>query len=222
VGRPDARLYQKRPFAWTHSYALVWLIIRSEFGLGNDPTRHPDHFYGGPAEYVLLGRPSAVGHAACRFSSEWPPPGVRDRRAANPGHRAGPAGPAPPVPGHHHRWRPSLQPCTLTSSTSPTAASIAAVDHQGCQRRRLTAAGLLPRRQQPPRPNQGHRPLHPPRGPRRTQAGPAFLTTSELWLRTDPPLPLNVDGDIRGHTLARITLAPEALHIVVAPSFPDT
>jgi diacylglycerol kinase (ATP) len=49
-----------------------------------------------------------------------------------------------------------------------------------------------------------------------------LLTTSELWLRTDPPLPLNVDGDIRGHTLARITLAPEALRVVVAPSFPDT
>jgi diacylglycerol kinase (ATP) len=39
-----------------------------------------------------------------------------------------------------------------------------------------------------------------PRGIRRTWAEPAFLAVSELWLETDPPLPLDVDGEIHGHT----------------------
>ncbi len=59
-------------------------------------------------------------------------------------------------------------------------------------------------------------------GTRRTYAEPAFLATSELWLHTDPPLPLDIDGEIRGHTPVRITLAPNALRVMVAPGFPDT
>ncbi len=59
-------------------------------------------------------------------------------------------------------------------------------------------------------------------GARRTLTEPAFLAVSELWLHTDPPLPLDVDGEIRGHTPARIALAPEALRVMVAPGFPDT
>jgi len=59
-------------------------------------------------------------------------------------------------------------------------------------------------------------------GGRRTLAEPAFLAVSELWLDTDPPLPLDVDGEIRGRTPARIALAPEALRVMVAPGFPDT
>jgi YegS/Rv2252/BmrU family lipid kinase len=59
-------------------------------------------------------------------------------------------------------------------------------------------------------------------GARRSLTEPAFLAVSELWLHTDPPLPLDVDGEIRGHTPARITLAPEALRVMVAPGFPDT
>jgi YegS/Rv2252/BmrU family lipid kinase len=59
-------------------------------------------------------------------------------------------------------------------------------------------------------------------GARRNQAEPAFVATSELWLHTDPPLPLDVDGEIRGQTPARITLAPNALRVMVAPDFPDT
>jgi diacylglycerol kinase family enzyme len=50
---------------------------------------------------------------------------------------------------------------------------------------------------------------------------PAFLAVRELWLHTDPPLPLDVDGEIRGRTPMRITLAPEALRVMVAPAFPD-
>jgi diacylglycerol kinase (ATP) len=59
-------------------------------------------------------------------------------------------------------------------------------------------------------------------GARRTLTEPAFLAVSDLWLHTDPPLPLDVDGEIRGYTPARITLAPNALRVMVAPGFPDT
>jgi diacylglycerol kinase (ATP) len=63
---------------------------------------------------------------------------------------------------------------------------------------------------------------HAARGARRTWAEPAFLAVSELWLETDPPLPLDVDGEVRGRTPARITLAAEALRVMVRPDFPDT
>ena len=59
-------------------------------------------------------------------------------------------------------------------------------------------------------------------GARRTLAEPAFLAVSDLWLDTDPPLPLDVDGEILGHTPARITLAPNALRVMVEPGFLDT
>ena len=59
-------------------------------------------------------------------------------------------------------------------------------------------------------------------GARRTMKEPAFLAVSELWLDTDPALPLDVDGEIRAHTPARITLAANALRVMVAPSFHDT
>ena len=53
-------------------------------------------------------------------------------------------------------------------------------------------------------------------------AEPAFLAVSELWLDTDPPLPLDVDGEIRGTTPTRIVLAPNALRVMVTPDFPGT
>jgi diacylglycerol kinase (ATP) len=59
-------------------------------------------------------------------------------------------------------------------------------------------------------------------GGRRTLKEPAFLAVSELWLDTDPHLPLDVDGEIRAHTPARITLAAQALRVMVAPGFHDT
>jgi YegS/Rv2252/BmrU family lipid kinase len=59
-------------------------------------------------------------------------------------------------------------------------------------------------------------------GGRRTLREPAFLAVRELWLHTDPPLPLDVDGEIRGQTPVRIVLAPQALRIMVATAFPDT
>jgi diacylglycerol kinase (ATP) len=59
-------------------------------------------------------------------------------------------------------------------------------------------------------------------GARRTWKEPAFLAVRELWLDTDPPLPLDVDGEIRGRTPVRIALAPQALRVMVAPDFPDS
>jgi YegS/Rv2252/BmrU family lipid kinase len=58
-------------------------------------------------------------------------------------------------------------------------------------------------------------------GARRAQAEPAFLVTSELYLDTEPSLPVDIDGEIHGRTPARITLAPQALRVMVAPDFPD-
>lgn len=63
---------------------------------------------------------------------------------------------------------------------------------------------------------------HVARGARRTWAEPAFLAVSELRLETDPPLPLDIDGEIRGRTPVRITLAAEALRVMVSRDFPDT
>ena len=63
---------------------------------------------------------------------------------------------------------------------------------------------------------------HAALGRRRTMKEPAFLAVSELWLDTDPPLPLDVDGEIRARTPTQINLAPQALRVMVAPDFPDT
>jgi YegS/Rv2252/BmrU family lipid kinase len=59
-------------------------------------------------------------------------------------------------------------------------------------------------------------------GARRSLSEPAFLATGELWLHTEPPLPLDVDGEVHGRTPARITLAANALRVMVAPGFRDT
>ena len=59
-------------------------------------------------------------------------------------------------------------------------------------------------------------------GARRSHAEPTFLATSELWLHTDPPLPLDIDGEVHGRTPVRIMLAGNALRVMVAPGFPDT
>jgi YegS/Rv2252/BmrU family lipid kinase len=59
-------------------------------------------------------------------------------------------------------------------------------------------------------------------GARRSWQEPAFLAVGELWLDTDPPLPLDVDGEIRGRTPVRIALAPQALRVMVGMDFADT
>jgi diacylglycerol kinase (ATP) len=63
---------------------------------------------------------------------------------------------------------------------------------------------------------------HAVAGARRSLAEPAFLAVSELWLDTDPRMPFDVDGEIHGHTPARIALAAQALRVMAGPDFPDT
>ncbi len=63
---------------------------------------------------------------------------------------------------------------------------------------------------------------HAVNGGRRSLSEPAFLAVRELWLDTDPPMPLDVDGEIRARTPVRVALAPNALRVMVPPAFPDT
>jgi diacylglycerol kinase (ATP) len=59
------------------------------------------------------------------------------------------------------------------------------------------------------------------RGPSRPlDAGP-YLTARELWVATDPPRPLDLDGEVRGTTPVRISLLPNALRVLVPPTFLD-
>jgi diacylglycerol kinase (ATP) len=59
-------------------------------------------------------------------------------------------------------------------------------------------------------------------GRRRTLTDEPFLATDDLRLETDPPLPLDIDGEIHGHTPVRIRILPNALRVMVAGNFPDT
>ena len=59
-------------------------------------------------------------------------------------------------------------------------------------------------------------------GRRRTLTSAPFLATDHLWLETDPPLPLDVDGEITGHTPVRIDITPDALRVMVTADFLDT
>jgi diacylglycerol kinase family enzyme len=59
-------------------------------------------------------------------------------------------------------------------------------------------------------------------GIRWTMDEPAFLAVRELLLDTDPPLQLDVDGEIRGHTPTRIVLSPQAPRVMVPAAFPDS
>ena len=58
-------------------------------------------------------------------------------------------------------------------------------------------------------------------GPRRRLADAPFLTARHVWLQTDPPMDLDVDGEIRGRTPAQITLDANALRVMVRADFPD-
>lgn len=58
-------------------------------------------------------------------------------------------------------------------------------------------------------------------GRRRTLTDAPFLATDELRLETDPPLPLDIDGEILGNTPVSIRILPNALRVMVLPDFPD-
>ncbi|PKK14762.1 diacylglycerol kinase family protein [Thermomonospora sp. CIF 1] len=60
-------------------------------------------------------------------------------------------------------------------------------------------------------------------GPRRRLADEMFINTShEVRVTTDPPLPVDVDGEIRGRTPVTIGLLPNALRVLVPHTFDDT
>ncbi|WP_347813998.1 diacylglycerol kinase family protein, partial [Actinomadura sp. KC06] len=56
----------------------------------------------------------------------------------------------------------------------------------------------------------------------RTLEEDAFLTTAHVEIETDPPMPVDVDGEIRGRTPVSIRLRGNALRVIVPQAFPDT
>lgn len=56
----------------------------------------------------------------------------------------------------------------------------------------------------------------------RTLAEDAFLTTAEVEIETDPPMRVDVDGEIRGRTPVSIRLRGNALRVIVPRTFTDT
>ncbi|WP_245666758.1 diacylglycerol/lipid kinase family protein [Actinomadura latina] len=56
----------------------------------------------------------------------------------------------------------------------------------------------------------------------RSLADDAFLTTAQVEIETDPPMRVDVDGEIRGRTPVSIKLRGNALRVIVPRSFSDT
>jgi YegS/Rv2252/BmrU family lipid kinase len=56
----------------------------------------------------------------------------------------------------------------------------------------------------------------------RSLAEDAFLTTDHVRITTDPPLSVDVDGEIRGRTPVTVRLLGNALRVIVPRSFTDT
>ncbi|MFI6522753.1 diacylglycerol/lipid kinase family protein [Spirillospora sp. NPDC050679] len=56
----------------------------------------------------------------------------------------------------------------------------------------------------------------------RSLADDAFLTTDQVRVTTDPPMSVDVDGEIRGRTPVTIKLRGNALRVIVPQSFVDT
>jgi diacylglycerol kinase family enzyme len=58
-------------------------------------------------------------------------------------------------------------------------------------------------------------------GHRRTLRDESFLAVRELWLETDRPAPVEVDGELCGHTPLKIGLDPNALRVMAPAGTPD-
>lgn len=56
-------------------------------------------------------------------------------------------------------------------------------------------------------------------GGRRTLTAAPYLAADEVWLYTDPPLPLDIDGEVTGQTPVHITVAPDALRVMAPPNY---
>lgn len=59
------------------------------------------------------------------------------------------------------------------------------------------------------------------RGNRQRLAARRYLTANEVRVETDPPLAVDVDGEIWGQTPITITTSPNALRVVVPSTFED-
>jgi YegS/Rv2252/BmrU family lipid kinase len=59
-------------------------------------------------------------------------------------------------------------------------------------------------------------------GRRRDLARGPFLTAREFWLETDPPLAVDVDGEVRGMTPLPLRVSPNALRVMVPHDFADS
>lgn len=58
-------------------------------------------------------------------------------------------------------------------------------------------------------------------GHRRRIGDEPFLAVSELWVETDRPVPVEVDGEVRGRTPIRIGLDANALRVIAPAGTPD-
>ena len=58
-------------------------------------------------------------------------------------------------------------------------------------------------------------------GHRRTLDDAPFLAVDELWLETDRPAGVEVDGELHGGTPVRVGLAANALRVMAPPESPD-
>ncbi|MFC6084500.1 diacylglycerol/lipid kinase family protein [Sphaerisporangium aureirubrum] len=56
----------------------------------------------------------------------------------------------------------------------------------------------------------------------RSLAGGPFVTGAEMLIETDPPLPADVDGEVRLRTPLTIRTEPNGLRVMVPPDFLDT
>ena len=58
-------------------------------------------------------------------------------------------------------------------------------------------------------------------GRRRSHGDEPFLAVDELWIETDRPAPVEVDGEPRGRTPMRISLSANALRVMAPTGTPD-
>ncbi|GAB3674128.1 lipid kinase YegS [Actinocorallia lasiicapitis] len=102
--------------------------------------------------------------------------------------------------GSHHSGRP------IARDASPDDRLLAVYRLGGSARLRLLSATAR----------------HVLTGHRRTLAEPAFLTTGEVTVATDPPMAVDVDGELRARTPVRVRLLGNALRVMVPRHFTDT
>jgi YegS/Rv2252/BmrU family lipid kinase len=58
-------------------------------------------------------------------------------------------------------------------------------------------------------------------GHRRTLGEPPFVPVDQLWLHTDRPRPVEVDGELHGHTPLRVAVDPNALRVMATANTAD-